>query len=168
MFTLFVVILAAGSSGEVPVTRTQLILLAAGGSAALLLGAFGVPAGRLSRPATCACCSAGRTRRRSALGVVALVCPDRLMPALGALAALTTSGLGLYHTGVERGWWRGRDLHLGRRRAEADDLLTRSWRAAGALRPGGVVAGRACRWRRWNMIFSALLVAVWVLAARKS
>ena len=33
----------------------------------------------------------------------------RPLAALGALAMLTGAGIGLYHTGIERGWWEGPD-----------------------------------------------------------
>ena len=33
--------------------------------------------------------------------------PARFLNALGCLAALSTAGIGLYHTGVERKWWQG-------------------------------------------------------------
>jgi disulfide bond formation protein DsbB len=32
---------------------------------------------------------------------------DRALASLGALAAGATSAIGIYHTGVERGWWEG-------------------------------------------------------------
>ena len=32
-----------------------------------------------------------------------------LLPLLGALAAAATGAVGVYHTGVERGWWQGPD-----------------------------------------------------------
>ena len=41
------------------------------------------------------------------IGALALLLPGPLLPLLGALAALATAGVGLYHTGVERGWWEG-------------------------------------------------------------
>ena len=42
-----------------------------------------------------------------AIGVAGLGAASALVPALGAGAALTTGGIGVYHTGVERGWWQG-------------------------------------------------------------
>jgi len=88
-------------------TRRLLILAAASGSAALLLGALwfqyfgGLP--------PCDLCIWQRWPHLAAvlLGGAALALPGRLLPLLGGLAALTTSSVGLYHTGVERGWWEG-------------------------------------------------------------
>jgi len=42
-----------------------------------------------------------------AIGVAALLIPLAVLPFLGALAALVTAGIGIYHTGVERDWWEG-------------------------------------------------------------
>jgi len=87
--------------------RHILIGLAAGGSAALLLAAFAFQ--HLGDMAPCKLCLWQRWPHGAAilLGVVALAVPGRLFPLLGMVAALTTAGIGLYHTGVERGWWEG-------------------------------------------------------------
>jgi disulfide bond formation protein DsbB len=89
------------------VSRSLLIALAAGGSLALLLGAFGFQ--HLGGLAPCKLCLWQRWPHAAAIaiGAVALLLPGRALPLLGALAALTTAGVGLYHTGVERGWWPG-------------------------------------------------------------
>ena len=42
-----------------------------------------------------------------AIGVAAFLIPLAVLPILGALAALVTAGIGVYHTGVERNWWEG-------------------------------------------------------------
>ncbi|MDK3072512.1 disulfide bond formation protein B [Sedimentitalea sp. JM2-8] len=88
-------------------SRTLLIAIAAGGSLALLLGAFGFQ--HLGGLAPCKLCLWQRWPHAAAIaiGAVALVLPGRALPLLGALAALTTAGIGVYHTGVERGWWQG-------------------------------------------------------------
>lgn len=88
-------------------TRNIYIIAAAGGSLALLLGAFafqyigGLP--------PCKMCIWQRWPHVAAilLGVVGLTFPRRAIPALGALAAFITSAIGVYHTGVERDWWEG-------------------------------------------------------------
>ncbi|MDF1717849.1 MAG: disulfide bond formation protein B [Antarcticimicrobium sp.] len=88
-------------------TRKLLILAAAGGSAALLLGALGFQ--YLGGLPPCDLCIWQRWPHLAAvvLGGAALTLRGRALPLLGAVAALTTSGFGLYHTGVERGWWQG-------------------------------------------------------------
>jgi disulfide bond formation protein DsbB len=87
--------------------RRMLILLAAGGSAALLLGAFGFQ--YLGDMAPCKLCLWQRWPHAVAIviGAVALMFPAGLLLLAGAAAALTSAGIGLYHTGVERGWWDG-------------------------------------------------------------
>ncbi|NVK14328.1 MAG: disulfide bond formation protein B [Rhodobacteraceae bacterium] len=84
-----------------------LIVLAAGGSVALLLGALGFQ--YIGEMAPCKLCYWQRYPHAAAagIGVLALIIPGAVLPYLGALAALATSGVGAYHTGVERGWWEG-------------------------------------------------------------
>lgn len=88
-------------------TRTSLILLAAGGSLALLLGAWGFQ--HIGGLAPCKMCIWQRWPHGVAVvaGVLSLFFGGRLLPMLGALALATTAGIGLYHTGVERAWWEG-------------------------------------------------------------
>ena len=88
-------------------TRNQLILTAAGGSALLLLGAFAFQV--IGGMPPCKLCLWQRYPHAAAIliGAIALWVPGRALPLLGALAALTTSAIGLYHTGVERSWWEG-------------------------------------------------------------
>ena len=42
-----------------------------------------------------------------ALGVLIVLVPGRGLAGLGALAMLAGAGIGIYHTGIERGWWAG-------------------------------------------------------------
>ena len=88
-------------------TRNQLILLAAGGSAALMLAALGFQ--YLGGLPPCKLCYWQRYPHVAAvvIGALALAIKSRIMPLLGAGAALATSGVGLYHSGVEQGWWKG-------------------------------------------------------------
>ncbi|QJF51390.1 disulfide bond formation protein B [Roseobacter ponti] len=41
------------------------------------------------------------------IGALALALSNRALMMAGALAALTTSAIGLYHAGVEKGFWEG-------------------------------------------------------------
>jgi len=41
------------------------------------------------------------------IAALALRAGGPVLPVLGAAAAGTTGALGVYHTGVERGWWAG-------------------------------------------------------------
>lgn len=147
-------------------TRNTLILLAAGGSAALLAGAFmfqffGYP--------PCAICLWQRWPHAAAIviGAAALASPNRILPWLGALAAATTSGIGIYHTGIERAWWAGPTscTGTGNLGSLAGDLLS----TAG---PRLVMCDQATMlgpisMASWNALFSAALVVIWVMAARR-
>ena len=88
-------------------TQKSLMLIAAGGSLALLLGAFVFQA---LGYAPCTLCIWQRWPHGVAVAAGALVLflgPLVLLVVAGALGALTSAGLGVYHTGVEKGWWEG-------------------------------------------------------------
>ena len=80
---------------------------AAAGSAALLLGALAFQ--YLGGLAPCPLCIWQRWPHgiAIALGLLLLAWPERGLTLLGALAMLAGAGIGLYHTGIERGWWPG-------------------------------------------------------------
>lgn len=151
-------------------TDRQLIALAAAGSFLLLGGAFVFQALGF---APCALCLWQRWPHAAAilLGVLALtLAPLRLMAALGALAALTTGGIGVYHTGVERGWWEGpascSSSGGGLGGLSAESLLPGS----AAVDP--VVMCDEVAWQfmglsmaSWNASASFALAVIWILAA---
>ncbi|MBE1284632.1 MAG: disulfide bond formation protein B [Rhodobacteraceae bacterium] len=87
--------------------RNTLVILAMAGSAALLLGALGFQ--YIGGMAPCEMCYWQRYPHAAAvgIGILALIVGGSALPWLGALAALTTAGIGVYHTGVERDWWEG-------------------------------------------------------------
>ena len=151
-------------------TRTTLILAAAGGSAALLLGAFGFQVFGGLFP--CPLCLWQRWPHGAAIliGLAALMLPGRALPVLGALAALATAGIGGFHVGVEQGWWQGLATCAGPGLAglsgatlldptaplpapvRCDEI---AWSFAGLSMAG------------WNMVLSLGLAALWLMAARK-
>ncbi len=146
------------------------MLLAAGGSAALLAGAFVFQA---MGYAPCKMCIWQRWPHAVALafGLVALLAPARLLALGGGLAALTTSGIGAYHAGVEYGWWPGPDSCTGSGEGlaglsgadllsfETTERIVMCDEVAWAL--GGIsMAG-------WNAIFSLLLAIMWAVALRR-
>lgn len=153
-------------------TQRTLMLLAAGGSLALLLGAFIFQA---LGYAPCQMCLWQRWPHGAAIGVgglVLLIGPLALLGLAGALAALTTSGIGLYHTGVERGWWEGPTSCSGGGNAlsglSGQDLLSLD-------APDTVVRCDEVAWAfaglsmaSWNMIFSFVLACLWIMAIRRS
>jgi disulfide bond formation protein DsbB len=150
-------------------TRVQLIILAALGSAALLAGAFAFQAFGY---APCHLCLLQRWPHAAAvlLGGLALALGWRLLPWLGAAAALTTAALGLYHTGVERQWWQGPTTCTSGSIEGVDptDLLNQILAAP-------IVRCDEVAWQMlglsmasWNMLASLVLVGIWIAAARRA
>ncbi len=151
-------------------TRTTLILIAAGGSAALLLGAFGSQ--YLGELPPCAMCIWQRYPHAAAvlIGALALALPGRALPLLGAAAALTTAGIGLYHTGVERGWWEGPSTCTsGDISNLSTDQLMEQIMTAPLVRCDEVpwdLFGLSMA--SWNALVSLGLALVWIAASRRS
>lgn len=146
-------------------TRNQLIVLAAGGSAALLAGAYIFQAlGYLP----CQMCWWQRYPHFAAIpiGAAALAVQGRLFPLLGAVAAATTGGLGVYHTGVERDWWEGPASCTGSG-GLGSDLLS--------LEGPKLIMCDQVSWEflmlsmpSWNAVFSFGVMVVWIMAARRA
>ncbi|SLN09957.1 disulfide bond formation protein B [Ruegeria meonggei] len=149
--------------------RNLLVLIAAGGSLALLLGAWGFQ--HLGGLPPCKMCIWQRYPHGAAIliGVLALALPRQvLLPLLGALAALTTAAIGVFHAGVEQGWWEGptsctsgdigglstqelMDQILSAPLVRCDDI---PWELFGLSMAG------------WNAVLSGVLVLVWLTAWR--
>lgn len=150
-------------------TRNMLIILAAGGSLALLLGAFGFQA---LGYAPCKLCLWQRWPHATAvlIGALALWRPGAFLPVLGALAALSTAGFGIYHTGVERGWWEGPDACTSNAIGGlSPDQLLDQIMTAPLIRCDEVAwAFAGLSMASWNAVISVGLAVVWVAAARKS
>jgi disulfide bond formation protein DsbB len=150
-------------------TRAQIVVTAAGGSALLLAGAFlfqmmGYP--------PCKLCLWQRWPHAVAfvIGIMFLVIPNRIIALLGALAVATSGAIGLYHMGVEQKWWEGPtsctsgdisnltpeqllEQIMNAPLVRCDDI---AWVFAGISMAG------------WNMIISFFLAGLWVVAARRS
>lgn len=148
-------------------TQKQLTSLAAFGSFALLAGAYIFQA--LGYP-PCQMCFWQRWPHMAAIviGILALLVPNRAWPWLGALAAGITSFIGVFHTGVEKGWWEGPSSCTGGGLDVMDgaDLLSMagdklimcdqvSWSLIGLSMAS------------WNAVFSFAIMLIWLAAARK-
>ena len=146
-------------------SRKSLVVLAAGGSAALLICAFIFQAlGYLP----CQMCLWQRWPHGGAIlaGGLAVLTGARLFIALGGLSALTTGAIGAYHAGVEQHWWPGPSSCTssgGLTGLSGSDLLSMdgpklilcddiSWQFLWLSMPA------------WNAVFSLLLVALWIAA----
>jgi disulfide bond formation protein DsbB len=102
------------------------------------------------------------------LGIIAMAFPASPLMVLGASAAATTGGIGIYHTGVERGWFQGPQacsamIDFGS--LSAEELLNRVLAAP-------VVRCDEVAWEMlglsmasWNAILSFGLAGVWLAAA---
>lgn len=148
-------------------SRTELILAAAGGSAAMLLAAFAFQ--HIGGMAPCKLCLWQRWPHAVAvlIGLAFLATRNGLLPWLGAMAASTTAVLGVYHTGVERKWWQGPQGCTGGDVSgmSAQDLLNQimaaplvrcdevAWQMLGLSMPS------------WNALVSAGFAALWIAAA---
>ena len=103
------------------------------------------------------------------IGLVALLLPGRILPLLGMLAALTTAGIGVYHTGVERGWWEGPGTCTsGDIGALTPDELFEQIMTAPLVRCDEVpweMFGLSMA--SWNAVASLCLAALWLMAARR-
>lgn len=148
--------------------RKLLILLAASGSAALLLGAFGFQ--HLGGMAPCKLCLWQRWPHAAAviIGAIALFYPKRSLALLGALAAGITGALGIYHTGVERHWWEGPDTCTsGDISGLSTDELMNQIMSAPLVRCDEVpweMFGLSMA--SWNAVASFGFMALWLMAVR--
>ena len=156
-------------------TRTFTILLAAGGSLAILLGAFGFQ--YIGGLAPCQLCLWQRWPHAAAvlIGLLALAIPrgtlGRILPLTGSLAALATAAIGVFHVGVEQKWWEG----LASCTAGSISGLSTADLLNPDVNVGAVVRCDEIAWSMfgismagWNVILSALLAMLWVSAYRRS
>lgn len=151
-------------------TGKQLGLLAAGGSAALLLAAFVFQA---LGYAPCAMCIWQRYPHAVAIGAgvfLTIGFAPLLFLAVGAASAATTAVIGVYHTGVERDWWQGPTSCTGSgldlSNMTGSDLLP-----SASSGPSNLVMCDEVAWEfltlsmaSWNALWSAVLAGIWVLA----
>jgi len=150
-------------------TQKTLVVLAAGGSAALLLGAFAFQ--YIGGMAPCTLCIWQRWPHGTAvvIGVLALMIGGRYWCYLGAMSAAITAGIGMFHTGVERGWWEGL--------ASCSAGSIKGLSVAELLDPTASVAAPvrcdAVPWEMfslsmasWNAVASLLLVVLWLASTR--
>lgn len=147
-----------------------LVVLAAAGSAALLLGALAFQ--HLGGLAPCKLCIWQRYPHAIAIliALVALRLPGTVWPLLGAVAALATAGIGVYHGGVERGWWPGpTTCSAGPIDGLSPEALMEQILAAPLVRCDEVpwdLLGLSMA--DWNALVSAGLAVIWLAAFRQT
>ncbi len=145
-------------------------LIAGAGSAAILAGALGSQF--IGGLAPCPLCIWQRWPHVAAVVIAVLTVTVlwrycRPLAVLGMLAMLIGAGLGLYHTGIERGWWPGPDTCTSPDITDlsADDLMARIMNAP-------LVRCDEVAWdllglsmASWNAAISLGLVALWLASA---
>jgi disulfide bond formation protein DsbB len=143
------------------------ILLAGAGSAALLIGALGFQ--YLGGLAPCPMCIWQRWPHLiavivAALAVTVLWRQRRLLAALGGVAMAVSTGLGVFHAGVEREWWEGPtscsagDIS----RLSADELMEQIMGAPLVRCDEIVWEFLGLTMAGWNALISLGLLALWV------
>lgn len=150
-------------------TRQTLTMIALFGSVALLGGAFAFQ--YIGGLAPCQLCLWQRWPHAAAIliAVIVLATGWRGLLWLGALAALATAGIGMFHVGVEQLWWDGLatctvntmkglagsdllNLEITVGAPAACDKI--AWSMLGISMPG------------WNVILSLGLAVIWIKSAR--
>lgn len=151
------------------VTSAHLTWLALAGSAGLLLGALAFE--HIGGLAPCPLCIWQRWPHVVALlGGGALFLPGSALWALvGAGGAATSGALGIYHTGVERGWWEGPATcaaGLDLTGLSPEELLE-------AIMAAPVVRCDEVPWEllglsmaSWNAVASFAIAAIWLASLR--
>ena len=148
-------------------TKQQLTSLAAFGSFALLGGAYIFQA--IGYP-PCQMCFWQRWPHMAAIGIgiLAFFIPARVWQWLGALAAAITSGIGIFHSGVERAYWSGPTSCTGGglEASSGADLLS--------MTGDKLIMCDQVSWEflslsmaSWNAVISFGLMLIWLAAARK-
>lgn len=146
-----------------------LVLLAGLGSVAVLGGAFAFQ--YIGGLAPCTLCLWQRWPHAAAvviMGVALLWRPARGLALLGALAALTTAGIGAFHVGVEQGWWEGLTSCSGGSISgiSMNDLLDPNAAVAAPVRCDAVAWSMfGISMAGWNVLASLGFAGLWLLAA---
>lgn len=152
-------------------TARNLGLLAAAGSAGLLLGALAFQ--HLGGLYPCILCIWQRWPHVAALVLAGLWLwrGGPVLAALAGFAALTSAGIGVFHVGVEQGWWEGL--------AQCSVNTLEGVSAADLLNTDVAVgAPAACDkvpWSLfgismagWNVVCSTLIAGLWAAVARRA
>ncbi len=152
-------------------TSKQLVILAAAGSLALLLGAWGFQA---LGYAPCKMCIWQRWPHGVAVlaGLAFAALGARVLILLGALSAFVTGAIGVYHSGVERGFWEGPSSCTGGGEGlgglSGSDLLSTAGTANIVMCDEVAWSLFGLSMASWNAVFAFALCAIWIAAYRKT
>lgn len=157
----------------IPLERTPgtWMLLAGAGSAVLLIGALAFQ--YIGGLAPCPLCIWQRWPHVAAIVLAGLgiaLGHHRAVGGLGALAMLVGAGLGVYHTGIERGWWEGPATC-----AAANDIGSLSAdQLMAQIMSAPLVRCDEVAWEMlglsmasWNGLASLALAGLWLMAAKR-
>ncbi len=145
------------------------------GSAATLAGAFGFQ--YLGGLAPCAMClwqrwpHAGAATVALLIVIIATIAPKlaRGLTLIGAGAMLVNTGIALYHTGVERGWWQGPTSCTGGAEdilsLSASELLSTDTAPAIVMCDEVAWAFAGLSMASWNGLICLALLLIWAKAA---
>nr|WP_089851940.1 disulfide bond formation protein B [Salipiger marinus] len=149
-------------------------MLAVGGSAVLLLAAYIF---QTIGYAPCAMCIWQRYPHASAIAIGALLMvglPIFLLLMAGAAAALTTAGIGIFHTGVERDWWEGPTACTGSG-LDISNLSGADLLPSASSSPSNLVMCDEVAWEflslsmaSWNALWSFVIAGLWIMALAKA
>ena len=151
-------------------SRNMAIILATGGSLALLLGAWGFQ--YIGGLAPCPMCLWQRWPHIAAVvvGVLAYGTRWTVLPLFGAVCAASSGAIGIYHTGVERAWWQGPTACSGGgdiSQLSPEELLAQIMEAP-------LVRCDEVAWQMlglsmasWNAVISFALAGLWIYAATR-
>ncbi|MEM1274660.1 MAG: disulfide bond formation protein B [Pseudomonadota bacterium] len=153
-------------------SRAQIIGLAALGSLLVLGSAYGFQ--YIGGYLPCAMCLWQRWPHviAIALGAVGLALPHIALAAAGALAMAANTGLAVFHTGVERGWWEGPSTCAGSAAQDLSvmtgaDLLDFSTGPQIVLCDEAALHILGLSMASWNAVACAALALLWLTAIRR-
>lgn len=152
------------------ITFRHVALSAAIGSLAMVLGAFGFQ--YLGGLHPCPMCLWQRWPHAAAalLGLILWFVPLRLLCWPGAAIMAVSTGLGVFHSGVERDWWEGPSTCTsGDITGLSPDQLMEQILAAPLVRCDEIAWTLfGLSMPNWNAIISLGLCLMWLVAARMS
>lgn len=146
------------------------ILLAGLGSTLLLAGAL--ISQYFGGLAPCTMCIWQRWPHAIAIGIAILAVTIgwkfyRQFALLGAMASLVTAGIGIFHAGVEQKWWEGPSTCTAPSATNlSPDQFLEQLMTVPLVRCDDIVWQFGLTMAGWNGVFSLILAAVWLGAAR--
>ena len=154
-------------NGKTTVSTHKLIILALVGSCAMLMSAFVF---QLLGYTPCKICIWQRWPHVIAIlaGALWLIKPDFRFIILGIFSTFLTSGLGLYHSGIEQKWWSGPTTCTSEKigNLSSNELFAKIMSAPITRCDEIAWTFANLSMASWNAILSLSLTIVWVIAIK--